>query len=193
MRQFLKENLMLMLGILLPLLLILAFYLAALLPKLLIQPPRYDLLYMTSPYPHDGLNIKILQGKIQLWISPQLRKGALPMPHLFLFEAKTQSSREIPLSIPKESSNSVRPNAPELLAVPELQALNFDTQNTSPDGYTAENPTPNYGTLASILVFAHAQRNFLITKRGHTVNISDKNPSIKNQKSIKFIGWVLPQ
>jgi len=192
MRTFVRENLILISGILLPILLVICFYLAALLPKLLVQPPQYDLLYLTSPYPHDGVNTEVVNGKLKIWVTPQVRKGELPMPRLFLFEAKTQSSREIPIPVSSLPTNT-RPNTKEAVVIPEIQSLTLDTRETAPDGYQAKIDAPNYGNLVSILVFSNYQRNFVISKRGNTINISDENSAISNYKSIKFLGWVIPK
>jgi len=190
MRRFFRKNFVLMLGISLPLLLTLFFGMASLIPKLLVKPPKFDLLYTTLPYPHDDARFEVVHGKLKVFVSPQVKKGILPMPRLFRFDAKKQISIEIPIELPV-TKNSHLSNREEIV-IPELKHLTLDPKETSPDGYQVEFSIPQSNDGISLFLISSYKRSFLIRKKGNSLNITDENNSAYGYKSIKFLGWVIP-
>lgn len=191
MKRFVKENPTLVVGITLPILLVILFYLAAVLPKMLVSSPQTDLLYLTTAYPHDGITTEIKDGTLRIWINPQVRKGTLPMPKLFRFNAKTLTSTEIPISL-STAPGIVVASKQEELSIPELKKLKLNTDATSPDGYKAEISSPNVGGVVNLMLLS-TKRTLTISKKGNIVNISEDNTNLDGQKSIKFLGWIEPQ
>jgi len=191
MRRFFRQNFVLLLGILLPIGLVVFFWVASLMPTLLIKPPKYDLLYMTSPYPHDGVHMEVVNGKLKISVSPQVKKGQLPMPRLFLFDAKTQTSKELPIEVPplKKTNASKR----EELILPEIQKLTLDPKETAPDGYKAELSSPHINSTISFFLVSSYKRSFLISKAGNSINISDEKNEAFGYKTVRFLGWIIPQ
>lgn len=192
MRRFLKENLILVIGISLPIFLVVVFYLAAVIPKMLVKPPKTDLLYLTTSYPHDGITTEIKDGTLKIWITPQVRKGSLPMPRLFRFNAKTKTSTEIPITV-STAPGVIVANKQEELIIPDIKNLKLNTQNISPDGYKVEISSPNVGGVVNLLFLNTTKRTLIISKKGNVVNISEENNNLHGQKSIKFLGWIESQ
>lgn len=192
MRRFLKENLILVIGISLPIFLVLVFYFASVIPKMLVKPPKTDLLYLTTSYPHDGITTEIKDGILKIWVTPQVRKGSLPMPRLFRFIAKTQTSKEIPITV-STAPGVIIANKQEELIVPEIKTLKLNTQETSPDGYKAEISSPNVGGVVNLLFLNTTKRTLIISKKGNVINVSEENDNLHGQKSIKFLGWIESQ
>jgi len=192
MRHYIRENRILLLGILLPLFLVFLFEIAYFLPRWLVKPPQYDLLYLASPYPHSGASFNVVDGKLSVSINPQIRKGELPMPRLFLFEAKTQTSKEIPIELPAVNKNST-PYQKESLSIPALENLNISSNETAPDGYKAELSSPSFGGAIGLLLSHSYKRNFVISKNGNIIQLSEEANSLKGYQSIKFLGWVVPK
>lgn len=191
MRRFLKENLILVIGISLPIFLVFVFYLAAVIPKMLVKPPKTDLLYLTTSYPHDGITTQIKDGTLKIWINREVRKGSLPMPHLFRFNAKTQTSTEIPITLSTAPGIMVA-NKQEELIIPNIKMLKLNTQEISPDGYKAEISSPNVGGVVNLL-FLNTKRTLIISKKGNVINVSEENDNLRGQRSIKFLGWIESQ
>lgn len=188
MKRFLKNDFALTVGIALPIFLIIVFYLAAVLPKILVKSPKTDLLYLTTAYPHDGVSTEIKEGTLRIWITPEVRKGSLPMPRLFRFHAKTQTSTEIPISI-STGPGIIIANKQEELMIPALKDLKLDTETTSPDGYKAEISFPNAGGVINLFLL-NTKRTLTISKNGSVINVSEEKNSADNYKSIQFIGWI---
>lgn len=191
MRRFLKENLILLIGISLPIFLVIVFYLAAVIPKMLVKPPQHDLLYLTTSYPHDGVTTEIKAGTLKIWVTPQVRKGTLPMPRLFRFNAKTQISTEIPIILSTTPGIVVLDKREELI-IPTLKNLKLDTQAIGPDGYKAEISSPNVGGVTNLFLL-NTKRTLTISKNGNVINVSDEKNNIDGYKSIKFLGWIRSQ
>ena len=187
MKRVLKENLILIVGAALPILLVVIFYFAAVLPKIFVKPPKIDLLYLTTTYPHDGITTEVKDGTLKIWITPEVRKGSLPMPRLFRFSAKTLTSIAIPISL-STTPGIVIVNKGNELSIPEIKDLKLDTQETGPDGYKAETSFPNAGSVVNLFLL-NTKRALLISKNGNVINVSDEK-NMDGYKSIKFLGWV---
>lgn len=190
MKRVVKENLILIIGISLPIFLVILFYLAAVLPKILVKSPKIDLLYLTTAYPHDGITAEIKEGTLKIWITPEVRKGSLPMPRLFRFSAKTMTSTEIPISL-SPAPRILIAKKQEELSIPEIKDLKLDTEDIGPDGYKAEISFPNAGGVVNLFLL-NTKRTLLISKNGNVINVSDKK-NMDGYKSIKFLGWIRAQ
>jgi hypothetical protein len=163
---------------------------ASIIPKLLVKPPEYDLLYITSPYPHDGAHFEIVHGKLKVSVSPQVKRGTLPMPRLFRFDAKKQILIEIPIELPATKDGHLSNR--EEITIPELKHLTLDPKEISPDGYQIEFSAPQSNGAISLFLISSYKRSFLIRKKGNSLNIADENNSTYGYKSIKFLGWGIP-
>lgn len=183
-----KENRLLTVGLLLPLVLAIIFYIASIIPKAFVKPPQTDLLYLTTAYPHDGIITEVKEGVLHISITPAVRKGTLPMPHLFRFDAKTQTSTEIPLKL-STAIGITTPHKKEELTIPDIKDIRLDTQNTSPDGYTVEMTSPTVGGITNLLVL-NTERMLTIRKNGYAVVVSENKNDKNRYQSIKFLGWI---
>ncbi|NOS95053.1 MAG: hypothetical protein HOP26_01355, partial [Methylotenera sp.] len=54
MKNFIKENLVLVIGLTLPLLLIVLFFVATVIPKVMGTPPQYEMLFTTNHYDYQN-------------------------------------------------------------------------------------------------------------------------------------------
>lgn len=187
-KRILKENLTLVVGVALPILLVIVFYFAAVLPKILVPSPKTDLLYLTTPYPHDGITAEVKDGILKIWITPEVRKGNLPMPRLFRFNAKIQTTTEIPITL-SSAPGIVVLNKREELIIPDIKDLTLDTEDISPDGYKVEISSFNGSGVANLFLL-NTKRTLIISKNGNVINVSDDQNNIDKYKSIKFIGWI---
>jgi hypothetical protein len=183
-RKFLKDHLIWILGGSLPLCVAFLFYFASSLPKVLVQPPLYDVLYMVSSYPHKGADFQITNQKLIVSINSEVKKRTLPMPKLYRYSAKTATSTEIPITIPffekKDSANER-----EVLSIPQIQNWTIDPNETAPDGYHSVTPQRRNYDL-SILLGRSIERQLFITKKGRGYVIKHEGYS-----PIRFLGWIV--
>ena len=192
MKKFLHENRILIIGLLLPIILVFIFEAAYLSPKLFIKPPQYDFLYITSPYPHDGARFEVVKNRLNVSVTQRVRNGRLPMPRLFLFQAKTLTSKEISIEIPA-IQHSKQAFHHEEIVIPELKNLFINTQDTAPDEYKVELSSPNLGGAINLILLNSYKRNFVINKNGNIINITNGIGCNEDCRVIKFIGWIIPK
>ena len=185
-----KKHFALIIGAFLPIMLASLFGVASLMPSLLVKPPQSDLLYLISPYPHEGVNTEIADQKLKIWVTPAVIKGSLPMPRLFIYDVKAKTSIEIPLRLPELSRQSISHHK-TLLEVPALEELRIDPTSKSPDGYKATFSVPNDGGIANFAFSNSYKKSFAITKNNHAVHIFDEANNTYNYKHVKFIGWIV--
>src|SRR4051812_28551586 len=104
-KEFIKENFVLVIGLALPVLLIVLFFAASVLPKSMVPPPQYELLftetrYDQGTYPYNAdLFIKDGRIKARVWKLPQ--PGGATRKKLMAYDGKTQTVREIPYDLSK--------------------------------------------------------------------------------------------
>ncbi len=194
MLKILKENLLLLFGALLPILLIIFFTLAYVIPKHFVKSPQYDFLYLASAYSLDDVITQVTNGKLRIWIAPTIKNQTLPLPKLLRFKANIQSSIEVPIKLlPRASASGISTTEKEEFDLSELQDLRIDTKNIAPDGYKIEFSSLNEGGALNIIATNPYQSGFRIAKNGNIIKISNERNNQHKLQSIKIIGWILPQ
>ncbi len=183
-----KDNLLIVIGVSLPLVVILLFVLATTLPKLLVAPPQHDFLFTSyvSAYPNVSpvrLNIDVYQGRVRARI---YRNQGSQLTKLFLLDHSTSNVREIPISIPEraetlEDGTEIR--------IPELETLRLDPSLKAPDGYEFRGPDYRGGGIVPELLGMRRSRRATITRGGAVIPLPLDPPHY----SIHFLGWVVPQ
>lgn len=197
MLRFLKEHLFLLIGATLPIILVLFLWMMATMPQWTTEPPQYDLIYMTYPYSHTEASIEVIDGKLRILATPNVIRGGAPMPRLFLFNAKTQAVRELPISLSpmKLKGINMNNNQKQEIIVPELNDIHLETTEVAPDGYKVEFASHAKSGLVWLLYAGSTQSNLIISKDLNTLNIMSKviDRRYANDNGIKFLGWVIPQ
>lgn len=191
-KNFLKDNVVLVIGLSLPVLLILLFFMATVLPKSSATPPQHGLLFAyvrydyqsTSPYNIDFfVKDRALRARIS---TSENKNSTYNKKQLMLYDGKTESVREIVFD-PAQFAK-VNNNADVILA--ETQHLQIDSATSAPDGYRFEGPNYGHGGLIGEL-FGGGYRNQLYrVKKG---NVAYKIPNTQNTyyNNLQFLGWVI--
>jgi hypothetical protein len=139
MKDWIKENLVLVIGLALPVLLIALFFVATVLPKSFGTPPQYELLFTTSKYDYQNKPEYVLDFNVK---NKQLMVKAKKYDEktynnasrlLMAYDAKTEAVREIALDASKLSDGVE-------VVLEETKNMQLDTSLTSPDGYTLDGP-----------------------------------------------------
>ncbi|MEM6584043.1 MAG: hypothetical protein AAF699_22405 [Pseudomonadota bacterium] len=184
--QLLKENFALVVGVSLPLLLVLVFWIATVIPKMTVADPQYDLLYTADYYDHNTL----IDGAIQI----EIRDGRLHavfrktpgfdqhnLPRIYYFDVSTGSTQELSIVIPADVKDG------QELEIPEAQGLTLSKKTIAPDGYMFD---ADYSSRSGFLFFDSGYRyRGLIRKDGRAIKI----PTQGNQYggNLRFLAWVL--
>ncbi|MCW8386087.1 hypothetical protein OQJ18_02005 [Fluoribacter dumoffii] len=192
--KWIKSHLTLIAGLSLPLLLILVFVIANL-PFFKTDPPRYNLLFSildssSSPFPVQ-VNFFVKNGRLVAQYSKN-QNNYWGIKKLYLFDAKTQKVRELPLDFSVLNNNA---NFKEEV-VQATKQFKLDTSLESPDGYTlyTDNDNLNTGLLSDLFLGSNYRNNSICLKKNSTCI---KLPNLGtgryfNASNVQFIGWVKP-
>lgn len=194
MNKLIRDNFVLFIGISLPILLVLVFWLSVTLPKFWVAPPQYDLLFATYDYhyntnPKTYAEIEISNGRIKIWgntpSKQSLKTGTNQVSRLFIYESKKQVTREIPIPLYDTNTNSEK----FPISISEIENMKLSTSQQSPDGY-AINQGRYYNDGLGGLFFSSYDTNYGLTlsKDGNIIKVTVPSNSYYN---IKFLGWVI--
>lgn len=198
-KAFVRQNVVLVVGLALPIVVMAAFMLASGLPQQLSDPPQYSLVFSSYDYSPAAQGFPVSPRFI-------VRDGALhaqftKLPRqpgyvnsgwkkLYLYDAATQKVRELPFGLPAdvESIEVMREDA-----VDSARDLVLDTTLQSPDGYELTFGTRMNGGFFNEFFWrsrdAYGAR--LARKGGSTVRLT----SVDGQAAfamgtVEFVGWV---
>lgn len=188
MGRFFKQNIVLVVGIALPLLLMAFFYFAGRASVAGIDPPQYDAVFVVdynehwTDYPY---RIGVDDGKLFIRVQPpdDAESAGRNPPKVYVFQHKTLDTRR--LNIDFKTVQDGRVDDPEIDALNERQLI---TDPTSPDGFRFEPPrhSSGLGVVGSLFGFDR-NRNDYVLKKGARV-IALETPD--RHRPAQFIAWV---
>jgi hypothetical protein len=192
-----KNNPALAVGIGLPVLVVLFFALASLIPTWLVAPPQYDALftleipnYITHEAADGETKFEVLGGQLKAYRrfdEKHMNTGA--HTQLYIFDARTLKARGIslpPTSIPSDADKDWHE-----MTVPDTQSLTLDPSPVAPDGYEfhdrfGQGPGlwPLYGSVSD-------RNGFSIGKSGRDIRVMVPNATFYGNNGLRFLGWVV--
>jgi len=197
MKSFLRENPTIVFGLGLPLLLVVVFLLVSGIPALLVDPPRYDVLYATeyNNYP-NGLQISVVDRKVQ--VVYQGNALGYQKPRVWRYSPKNGGVKEIFVMLPPGlAPPGQRTATPEEAAiitpvnVPDLAGLTVDSSSVAPDGYEFSAGTNGYsGDVFTGLFYSRYRNEAVLTKQGRSFRLPNAG-NVYYSNNTRFIGWVV--
>lgn len=193
MKNFIKENLVLVIGLTLPLLLIVLFFVATVIPKSMGTPPQYEMLFTTNHYdyqnsPDYSLEFAVKDQQLTVKTHKSERKDRnYTSKKLMAYDGKTETVREIVIDIAK-TAEATTGNA---VVLEETKNMTIDTSSISPDGYTLDGPSySGSGLVGGIFGGGYRNSGFRLKKGsvGYLVPNTQQN-AYYNQ--LQFVGWVI--
>ena len=189
MKNWLKENLVLAIGLTLPLLLIVLFFLATVLPKSMSTPPQYEMLFTVNKYdyqnkPDYSFDFKVKNN--QLMVKPKKiddKNNCCNSAKLMAYDGKTETVREIAVDSSKFADGA------EIL-LEETKTMTIDTNTTSPDGYALDASNYNGGGLLGGLFGGYRNSGYRVKKGAIGYKVPTDQPSYYYNQ-LQFIGWVV--
>ena len=197
MKKFCRENPTIVFGLGLPILLVLLFLLISGIPSLLVAPPQHDVIYTTEYYNYpNGVQIAVVNQNLQ--ITYQGSTPGYQKPHLWRYNSKTGSVKEIVYMLPPGLTQAGHAATPEVVAtvtpisVPELAGQIIDSSSLSPDGYAFSSGFNGYsGDVFTGLFYSPRYRTeAVLSKNGRSIRLSNSN-NLYNSTNTHFIGWVV--
>lgn len=194
MKNFIKENLVLVVGLTLPLLLILLFFVATVIPKAFGTPPQYEMLFTTTRYdyhdpPEYSLYFVVKDQKLIVKARKNNNKDqrGYNSKLLMAYDGKTETVREINVDLAK-AANAAGVNEAVL---EETGSWTIDSSRVSPDGYTLDGPNYRDGGLVGGIFGGGYQNNGMRLKKGSVGYRIPDTQGIYYYNQMHFIGWVI--
>ncbi len=194
MKNFVKENLVLVVGLTLPLLLILLFFVASVIPKVFSAPPQYEMLFTTSRYdyqsPHDyRLDFLVKNQKLIVKVRKIDTKERMSYDTklLMAYDGKTETVREINVDMTQAAAVGDGNEA----VLQETSSWLIDESRVSPDGYVLDGPSYRDGGLVGgIFGGGYHNGGFRLKKGSVGYKIPDTQGAYYYNQ-LHFIGWVI--
>lgn len=195
MKNFIKENLVLVIGLSLPILLIVLFLLATIVPKSLGTPPQHALLFTTVKYEYENPRLYFVDFKVvNHQLVAKIRKiddnnKNYNVKKLMSYDAKTETVQEIAIDLDKlaEAGEGVE------ILVNETKHLTIDTSAISPDGYKLDGPNYRDNGLVGGLFGGGYQSAGYRIKKGAVAYKIETSKANSYYNDFAFIGWVTGQ
>lgn len=190
MKSWIKENLVLVIGLALPVLLIVLFFVATVIPKMAGTPPQYEVLFSVQDYsqknkPDYIIDFKVKNQQLMLNVKKAEEKdNYYNSKKLMAYDAKNEIMREITVD-----ASQLSDGAEILLA--ETKNMILDTAMVAPDGYVMENQQySNNGLVGGLFGGGNRNSNYRLKKGsvGYKINIPHNN---YYYDQLLFIGWVI--
>lgn len=192
MKAFLRKNLMIVVSIALPLLVVLFFALASLLPRLYSTPPAYDLLVSLQ----DRATSRTSPFKIQLVVKgEQLRAIVVKLdkpdyennPRLFRYSHLSGDVTEVSIPIPENFSDLEEGFE---IAIPELEGLKVSDALRAPDGYEFRGHRRGGGLMTEFFGGSRNRTDVSIAKNGAIVRVRLPTSDYW-YNNVRLAGWII--
>lgn len=207
--KFVKDNLVLITGILLPVLIVIFFLAASMLPRFTGTPPQYDFLFVSEDY-HNNLFAPVRfnfttdeNGRITAIVRelPETHYGASHYPVFYRYYAAENTARPFHASYFRELiiRDGEKLKETKEVEMPDfLKSLRIDNNETAPDGYRLEFSHRSYNrSPASELFFmgsSRSRRGYRLVKDGNPLEFEVVTPgghrAYYYSRNINFIGWI---
>jgi len=193
MKNFIKENLVLVIGLTLPLLLIVLFFVATVIPKAMGTPPQYEMLFTAIRYDYQNnpdYSLEFAVKNQQLTVKAKKNDSkdrGYNVKRLMAYDGKTESVREIAIDITKTVGGA----AGNEVVLDETKNMLIDSSSVSPDGYTLDGPNYGSGGLMGGLFGGGYRNSGFRLKKG---SVGYKIPNTQQNyyyNQVQFIGWVI--
>jgi hypothetical protein len=202
MGKWIKENLVLVSGILLPVLLVGGFFVLSNAPRILADPPKYDFVLVGYRYDYQHpsdyyLTFEVRDGKLSGRAVPKGEGNAnfnRQYAGIFRYDAGTNTFEEIVYELP-DGLEGIEEPIPLLLT--ETSGLTLDKHRQSPDGYNFE--FLGYRGRGGLLgeMFGMRRRyesDYVLKKDGAWFDLPKPfSDSYYYQNDLHFMGWVIEQ
>lgn len=191
MKNFIKENLVLVVGLTLPLLLIVLFIVATVIPKALGTPPQYEMLYtITKRYDYQDppgyiMDFAVKNNKLVVKATKNNNKNRIRANVLMAYDGKTETIREIDIDAAKAAKGGGE------VVLQETSHMTIDMSKVSPDGYVLESPGYRSGGLVGGIFGGSYHNSGYMLKKGSVGYKIPNTPGTYYYNQVKFIGWVI--
>jgi hypothetical protein len=180
-----KENISLVAGVSLPVILVILFWLATAIQKMTVPDPQFDLIFIADHYDYSaGFNgvvrLDVSEDRLRATFHTVDRQNYRNIPRIYYFDVSSGSTHEISLDIPGDLQNGQR------LSIPEAKDYKLSNKSLAPDGYGFDGSYSGGG----FIIFDGGYRYRGTIKKGSRA-IKIPTHGNNDQGNLRFLGWVL--
>lgn len=194
-RSFLRDNAFLVAAVALPVVVVALFLASSIVPRWLVPPPAYDLLFHAGrPYdqaqPRVAVDFKVRDGRVEAIVQTVPVNGYPQLSSLFLFDHETMEVREIPFALPGDLSEG---DPPRTVVIDALAGRRVLGQTKAPDGYELETRTTRGpGIVGDLFGMNRYDQDALLVNGGRVVRIAVPSP-YRYHAPIYTLGWLVDE
>lgn len=192
MKKFLRENLMIVVSIALPLLVALFFIMASVLPGLWSKPPEHDLLLSlqgrtTAKPSHVRIKLVVTDERLKAVAVKSENPDYDNNPRLFRYSHLSGEVSEINIPIPE---NIEETGDDHEVSIPLLDGLRISDSIHAPDGYEFRGRRRGGGLMTELFGGSRNRTDVSISRNGAIVRI--RLPASDYwYNNVRFVGWVI--
>ena len=192
MKAFLRKNLMIVVSIALPLLVVVLFALASILPGMYSTPPAYDLLVSLQ----DRATVRTSPFKIQLVVKGERLKAIVVKldqpdyqnnPRLFRYSHSSGEVSEVSIPVPDDIAELEEGSE---ITIPELEGLKISDALRAPDGYEFRGHRRGGGLMMELFGGTRNRTDVSIAKNGAIIRVR-LPPTDYWYNNIRLAGWII--
>jgi hypothetical protein len=199
--KWIRDNLVLVSGIVLPVLLVAGFFVLSKAPRIIADPPEHDFILVGYRYDYQHpsdyyLSFEVRDGKLTGRAVPKEESNVnmnRQYAGIFRYDAAANTFDEIVFDLP-EGLDGIEESVPLQLA--ETGNLELDKRKKSPDGYIFEflGYRGRGGLLGEIFGMKRRYESNYVLKKGSTyVDLPKVVSDSYYQNDLHFMGWVIEQ
>lgn len=188
MKNAFKKNPPLFIGLMLPLLIILAFAGIPFVASFVVPAPEYNFIYSLDHYNNQG-KLRVIDGKLNLevynpWAQPR------EIPQFYLADVHSKKSTKLNVALAQGENSLVPAYKTREFVIEGITLKGLDPSNIAPDGYQLTTGTND--NFFSIFFFVGGNRQNYISL--HKAGRIEKFPSAgETYRGIRFEGWIIPK
>jgi hypothetical protein len=196
--RFLRENAFLAAAVFLPLLVVVFFVLASVIPRWLVAPPAYDLLIRatdayTQVVSRVSIDFAVREGNVDVVVRPIAANGLGTRSRLFLFDHATLSVREVPVEMPEQTEDLKESDLPRTRRVAALAGRRVLDQLKAPDGYQLESRgSRGVGIVGELFGMHRYGSEMALVNKGRVIPIKLPAGFQEMYYAPIFVGWMEP-
>jgi hypothetical protein len=183
--SFIKENRVLVAGLVLPLLLIGVLAIAKTVPASMVPLPEHKVMYYSQGWSSKGqIAIKVdTDGKLNPTFNETAQykpaeKETNPITTIYLYDPKTNTVEETNVTLDKDG---------KVTALEKFKDIKLSTQTVASDGYIFEPyHYRNYSLITDIFSYRNYNSGPALTNKGRIINIPQARTYYG---TLEFLGW----
>ena len=199
MSKWIRENLVLVSGIVLPLLLVGGFFILSTAPRMLADPPQFDFLLVGYHYDYQHpvnytLSFEVRDGKLTGKALPNSTENATvsrQSARIIRYSARDNAFEELVYDLP-ENLDSMTESVP--LNLGDAENLTLDKRKKSPDGYQFKflGYRGRGGLLGEMFGMRRSRESHYILNQdgAHFILPDPSSDPYYYQNDLHFMGWV---